>query len=379
MERNKFYTLPLKNVDKALFGKTIPFFQKWLQNSSNNAYWDRVNFNSRMKDFKPLPALHISGWFDGDGIGTKLNYAGMVAAGQQNQRLVYGAWQHAVNSSTRLAELDFGSQSTYDLDTLYLRWFDRFLKGIDNKVDREPPVEAFLMGRNEWRKFSAWPPQEATMQKWYLHSGGKANGVTGDGKLSPTPPTSKQPADKYVYDPANPLVPRAIRADIKEGKQSTSLDSSSDESGADRLVYTSGVLKQDVIVAGPLSAHIQAATSAKDTDWFVTVSDVFPDGKSIGLVQGIIRARFHKSFEKPSLVTPYAINGYDIDLWALGNVFQKGHKIRILIASSYFPIYDRNLNTGEDIATGTRMVKAKQTVFHEPGHESYLLLPVLPK
>lgn len=375
---DKFYTLPLNKVDSAVFGKPIPFFQKWLKNSSNNSYWDRVNFNSRMKDFKPLPALHISGWFDGDGIGTKLNYAGMIAAGQQNQRLVYGAWQHAVNSSTRLAELDFGSQSSYDLDRLYLRWFDHFLKGIENKVEQEPPVEAFLMGRNEWRKFSAWPPQEATMQKWYLHSGGKANGATGDGKLSTNPPT-KEPADRYVYDPAKPVVPHALTNELKQGKEPASLDSTQDMLGEDRLVYTSEALKQDVVVAGPISAHIQAATSAKDTDWYACVCDVYPNGKSIVLVQGIIRARFRTSFEKPTLVTPNAVNGYDIDLWALGNVFQKGHKIRIMIASSFFPLYDRNLNTGEDIATGTRMVKAKQTLFHDAGRESYLLLPVLPK
>ena len=137
-------------------------------------------------------------------------------------------------------------------------------------------------------------------------------------------------------------------------------------------------LQQDVVVAGPISAHIQAATSAKDTDWYASVADVYPDGKSLVLVQGIIRARFRNSFEKPTLVTPNSVNGYDIDLWALGNVFKKGHKIRLLLTSSCFPIYDRNLNTGEDIATGTRMVKANQTLFHEAGKESYLLLPVLP-
>ena len=136
----KFYTLPLKEIDKAVFGKTIPFYQKWLQNPTNNAYWSHVNFNERMEQglLKPLPALHVSGWFDGDGVGTKRNYAAMIKGGQANQKLIYGAWPHAVNSVTKIGELDFGSNSLKDLDTLYLRWFDHWLKGVDNGIDREP-------------------------------------------------------------------------------------------------------------------------------------------------------------------------------------------------------------------------------------------------
>ena len=162
------------------------------------------------------------------------------------------------------------------------------------------------MGRNEWRKFSAWPPQEATMQKWFFHSGGKANGVTGDGKLSTTPP-KKEPTDRYTYDPAKPYVPNSLNTELKQGKENNSLDSTPDHIGTDRLVYTSEALQQDVVVAGPISAHIQAATSAKDTDWYASVADVYPDGKSLVLVQGIIRARFRNSFEKPTLVTPNKI------------------------------------------------------------------------
>jgi putative CocE/NonD family hydrolase len=376
---DKFYTLPIKDTDKALFGKTIPFYQKWLQNATNNSYWEKVNFNERMKSFKPLPALHVSGWFDGDGIGTKRNYAFMLAAGQKNQKLVYGPWPHAVNSVTQLGELNFGSDSLRDLDTLYLRWFDRWLKGVENGVDKEPPVDAFLMGKNQWRKFSAWPPSEAKMQKWYLHSGGNANGVKGDGTLSQTSPSASEKPDRFVYDPAKPFVPHSFQADLKAGKENSTLDATADEQGADRLLYTSEPLRTEVVVAGPLSLRLTAETSAKDTDWYAYISDVFPNGKSITLVQGIVRARFRHSFVKPSLLKPGEVAQYDIDLWALGHVFQKGHRIRVLITSSCFPVYDRNLNTGEEIATATRMVKANQTIYHQHSRESYLLLPVLPR
>jgi putative CocE/NonD family hydrolase len=371
-------TLPLTAVDKKVFGHTIPFYQEWLKHPTNDAYWDQVNFNERMKTMKPLPALHVSGWFDGDGIGTKRNYAAMVAAGQPNQRLIYGPWEHAVNTKTKVGELNFGPDSLRDLDTLYLRWFDHFLKGVDNGVDREPAVEAFLMGENRWRKFSAWPPAEAAMQRWYLHSEGHAVGSAGDGWLSVSTPSAGEKPDHYDYDPANPYIPAGLRKALTAGSETPSLDARADEKGHDKLVYSSPTLQKDVAVAGPISLHLVAATSAKDTDWMAYLADVQPDGKSLMLCSGILRARFRKSFTQPSLLTPNRAEEYDVDLWAIGNVFKKGHKIRVVVASSCFPIYDRNLNTGENIATGTRMVVAHQTVFHDNERESYITLPVLP-
>ena len=129
------------------------------------------------------------------------------------------------------------------------------------------------------------------------------------------------------------------------------------------LAYTSDALKTDVVVAGPISVHLAAATSAVDTDWYAVLEDVYPDGKSAGLVQGIIQARFRKSFEKPTLLKPGETADYTIDLWALGQVFKTGHRIRVTVTSSCFPIYARNLNTGEDNLTGTKSVIAHQTVF----------------
>jgi putative CocE/NonD family hydrolase len=373
-----FRALPLNTVDKKLFGKTVPFFQTWLKHSTNDAYWDQVNFLERMKSFAPLPALHVSGWFDGDGIGTKLNYATMVAAGQKNQKLVYGPWPHAVNSVTRIGELNFGPQSVKDLETLYLRWFDRWLKERDNGVDKEPPVEAFLMGRNEWKQFSAWPPQETQIQKWYLHSGGRANTSGGNGKLALEPPSADAPPDRFTYDPAKPYIPGPFLADLKRRQENSTLNVSADLKNPGLLVYTSETLPNDVTVAGPISLKLFAATSAKDTDWYAQLMDVHPNGKSFSLCAGIIRARFRNSFTKPALLKPNQIAAYAIDLWALGHVFKKGHKIRLMITSSCFPIYDRNLNTGEDIATGKRMVVARQTVYHDYLRPSHLLLPVLP-
>lgn len=370
-------TLPLTDVDKKLLGHHVAFFQEWLRHSTDDAYWDKVDFDRRLAHIGPLPALHVSGWFDGDGIGTKLNYAAMVDSGHANQRLIYGPWSHAVNTTSKIGPIDFGPQSLRDLDTLYLRWFDHWLKGVDNGVNREAPVEAFLMGTNVWRSFSQWPPRQAHVEHWYLHSDGRANADHTDGWLSPEAPSSGEKPDRYAYDPAKPFVPGALRSASESKKDAGELDLSGPETSADVLRYTSQPMAAALTVAGPISLHLCAASSARDTDWFAALFDVRPDGKVMGLCQGILRARFRASFTHPTLLKPGVPEEYTIDLWALGNVFQKGHRLQVIVTSSCFPTYARNLNTGGDPATDTKMVIARQTVYHVPGRESYLELPVL--
>lgn len=375
-----FKTLPVMDVDKAVLGHHVDFFQEWLRHPTNDAYWDQVNFNNRMKTMPDIPALHISGWFDGDGIGTKRNYAAMTAAGHPNQHLVYGPWSHAVNTSTKIGTMDFGPQSVRDLDTLYLRWFDHWLKGVDNGIEKEKPVEAFLMGRNEWRQFTAWPPPQATRTKWYFHSGGHANADKSDGKLSLSKPSASEKPDRFTYNPAKPYIPGDMEMAVKEGEDAKNAQPAKptpSDSDSQLLTYTTDALQKDVIVAGPIEAHLTAATSARDTDWFVMLQDIRPDGKALNLCQGILRARFRKGFEKAVLLTPNEVAEYTIDLWALGNVFQKGHKIRVLASSSCFPLYERNLNTGDNNGTTTKMVTAHQTILHDNAHLSYLTLPTL--
>jgi putative CocE/NonD family hydrolase len=378
---NAFMTLPLTEVDKAVLGTHQPIFQEWLKHSTNDLYYDQVNFGDRMSSIGPMPALHISGWFDGDGIGTKRNFAGMVASGHANQKLVYGPWSHAVNTTTKLAGMDFGPKSMRDLDTLYLRWFDRWLKGVRNGVESEPPVEAFIMGRNEWRSFATWPPREAQIQKWYFHSDGRANATKIGGSLSTTLPGKAETADRFTYDPHDPYIIGGVAAMEKAASAAPGEVSKPEmpDKRQDTLAYSTPTLSKELIVAGPISVHISAASSAKDTDWFGMLQDVFPDGHVETLVQGIMRARFRNSYTKPTLLKPGEIAGYTIDLWALGNAFKAGHKVRVVISSSCFPIYARNLNTGGDLATDTKIVVAKQTIYHSSAHPSYVLLPVLAK
>ena len=204
--------------------------------------------------------------------------------------------------------MDFGPQSVRDLDTLYLRWFDHWLKGVDNGVDREKPVEAFLMGRNEWRQFTAWPPREATETRWYFHSAGHANADKSDGKLSLSKPSAGEKPDHFTYDPAHPYIPgdeeTAVKADAnaknvkniqtaKTNAKTSQKDSTTGkakpttgESDAHILTYTTDALEKEVIVAGPIEVHLAASTSARDTDWFAMLQDIGTGRQGAELMPG---------------------------------------------------------------------------------------------
>jgi putative CocE/NonD family hydrolase len=238
------------------------------------------------------------------------------------------------------------------------------------------------MGRNQWRSANDWPIPEAVPTKYYLHSHGRANSSAGDGMLSTCAPGTETP-DTYTYDPNDPTPSPAFANGHIDGPR----DVSQAASRADVLVYSTPVLEQDVEVIGPISAQLFAATSAGDTDWMVRLVDVRPDGRALFLAEGVMRARHRDNQrggafrpDKLSSIEPNRVYPYSIDFWRpTGNVFAKGHRIRVEISSSYYPYYLRNLNTGEDnLALATKPVAARQTIRHDADHPSCIVLPVIP-
>lgn len=368
---SKFKVKPLTQVDRAVLNKTVGFFQTWLKHPTFDSYWKRFAHEAYFPRIN-VPALHISGWFDGDGIGTKRNYAGMKRAKKPHQKLIYGPWSHAFNTTTKLGVLEFGEGSIIDLDNIYLRWFDRWLKGIRNGIETEPSVDAFLMGANEWRQYRIWPPGEAKPTKFFLRGPGPANAHRGSGTLSTTPPKNEAP-DRYSHDPRDPVFFDVPMDDETSQPQ----DMKRFVSRPDVLSYITPPLVRDLDVMGEISVRLFAASSAKDTDWGAILSDVFPDGRVIPLVNGIIRARFRKSWSKPSLLKPGEVFAYDLDLWALGHRFARGHRVRLDLCSSIFPIADVNSNTGANPSTDTKAVVARQTIYHDSRRPSHVLLPIL--
>lgn len=381
--------LPVIDLDKAVLGKENPYWRKWIDHPTNDSYWQPANFLDRLKDVN-IPAFHQSGWFDGDGIGTKLNYLKMSSYKHQNQKLVLGPWGHTDTASRMLGDRDFGEQAVIDLQRDYLRWFDYWLKGVDNGIQKEPLVSLFVMGANKWLRGSTYPLEATRFQKLYLASGGKANTLKGDGKLTFDAPAADSPADRYTYDPGDPTPDPRFYEESEQGekrvrpaeerkKEAQGHHQKVLEERKDILVYQTDPLAKPLTFAGPLSAVIYAASSARDTDWFMSVSEVDKDGKIFHLVQGKIRARFRKSMSSPEMLKPGEVNEYTLDLWHTGIRIPEGSRLRIEVSSAAFPLFSRNLNTGGHNETETKYISADQSIYHSGKYPSHVLLPVIPE
>jgi putative CocE/NonD family hydrolase len=264
--------------------------------------------------------------------------------------------------------MEFGPKAMVNFNELHLRWFDYWLKGIGTGIMNTPPIKIFVMGMNDWIYANTWPLPDTKFSNFYLHSKGRANSLIGDGILSTAAPTS-EPQDNFTYDPSNPVP--ALR--------NVGLDQRSIERRDDVLVYTTEPLKEDLMVVGPVKVILYAASSANDTDFTGKLVDVHLNDMARILCCGIVRARYRKSYEKPSLIEPGKIYKYEIDLWATGNMFKKGHRIRVEISSSHFPYFIPNTNTGNDIGSDTERKIARQTIYHDTKHPSRIVLPVILK
>jgi uncharacterized protein len=234
-----------------------------------------------------------------------------------------------------------------------------------------------VMGDNAWRSEKEFPLARTQYTKYYLHASKGANAVSGDGVVSTTAPQQEQP-DTFEYDPASPV--RTIGGRLCcGGLPPGPFDQSPNETRPDVLVYSTPPLTRAVEVTGFITAELYAATSAADTDFTAMLVDVDEQGYARYLADGIIRARYRNSTAKAEAIEPGKVYKYTLDLWATSNVFKAGHRIRLYISSSNFPRFNRNLNTGEKTFGGTRMVKAKQTIYHDAEHPSALLLPLIPR
>jgi putative CocE/NonD family hydrolase len=207
--------LPVIDLDEKVLGKKNKYWRKWIEHPTNDEYWEQANHLEYL-DKTNIPVFHQSGWFDGDGIGSKLNYAAMRKHGHKHQKLVLGPWGHTPVAHRMVGDRDFGEAAIIDLPREYLRWFDHWLKGVDNGIDKEPLVNIFVMGDNKWLKADEYPLPQTQFEKWYLSSGGKANTSKGDGRLTREAPPADAPADKYTYDPGDPT---PIRSSLKKPRR----------------------------------------------------------------------------------------------------------------------------------------------------------------
>jgi hypothetical protein len=364
-------------MDEAM-GRPNRFWKEEVAHAKLDSWWEDLRYQNKY-DRVRVPVLNISGWYDDEQVGTPLNYIGVTTKGspaiRSSQKLLIGPWPHAINSSTKLGTIEFGPTAVIDMNAYWLRWFDQWLKGSDSGFMKEPPVRIFVMGENVWRDENEWPIARTQWTKYFLHSNGQANTLSGNGTLSSAEPAS-EPTDSYSYDPAKPV--RFI-TDPSFAQIGGPDDYREVEQRDDVLVYTSDALTEDMEVCGPLRVHLSAASSARDTDFMAKVIDVWPNGFAQRLNDGMVRARFREGMDKPSLIEPGRVYSYDLDLWNTCQLYQKGHRIRVEVSSSAFPKYDRNLNTGEALGQTTQMAVAQQKIYHDREHPSYVILPIVPR
>jgi uncharacterized protein len=331
-----------------------------------------------------VPCFHVAGWFDFYPAGTFNHFLSMKEKGgtplaRHSQHILMGPWLHlGPSTNTCVGDMNFGPSANLQgsqLSQYNLAFFNKYLKGMDIDL---PSVRYFVMGENVWRNAETWPLPQTQWQRFFLHSKGHANSLSGDGLLSGKEPGDETP-DKYNYDPLSPVPTVGARGETQLLRVSPGIQEQSNiERRDDVLCYTTPELQNDVEVTGPLSLHLFAATSARDTDFTARLIDVYPNGWAYNVINGgIIRARYRKSLFKPELVTPGEVNEYVINLEAVSQLFRKGHRIRIDVASSNFPEYDRNMNTGNAIGEDARGIIAKQTIFHDSRYASYIDLPVI--
>ena len=382
--RTIWSSLPLVDMMKKSNGPPTDF-EAFVSHPPGDPWWDQFGY-IKPEDRFDVPSLQVNSWYDFGVAETLLQFNqfrtnAVSPRARDNQFIIVSPTEHcrseAATDSTRVGQRELGD-ARFPYWDLYLRWFEHWLKGVDNDVLSMPKVRLFVMGRNAWRDENEWPLARTRYENYYLHSNGHANSRFGDGTLTTAPPR-QEPPDRFTYDPAAP-VPSVGGPGCCSGTSeapSGAFDQSEVETRHDVLVYSTPPLERGVEVTGPLEAVLFVSSSARDTDFTAKLVDVYPDGRAFNVQETILRARYREGFTRQVWMEPDGIYKLRLDLKATSNFFGPGHRIRLELSSSSFPRFDRNLNTGGRNYDESSWVVARNTIHHSGAHASYLRLPVI--
>lgn len=384
-------------------------FEQWRQGTFG-PYWQQLGIWAAgfSDEYADVPMVHMSSWYDPYPRTATENYLGLSRCKQSPVRLILGPWTHGDRSLTYAGDVDFGVRATLDGSLaddyleLRLRWFDRWLRDIDNGVDQEPAVRIFVMGggtgrRNadgrldhggHWIAATDWPLPGTTFTPLYLY---------GDGLLSLEPPPEDAPPRSYSFDPRHPVP--TIGGGISSGAPlmaGGAFDQREDPrffgcrppylplaTRPDVLTFQTPPLTEDVEVVGPVTVRLWVTSDCPDTDFTAKLIDVsppnedFPQGFAMNLTSGILRLRYRDSWENPRLLTSGEVAAIVIEPFPTGNRFGKGHRIRLDISSSNFPHFDVNPNTGGPEGAPGPIRIAINTVFADAARPSHIVLPLV--
>ena len=395
---------PLKEGTSAL--RLLPNYERWVldlfTHGEYDEYWQQRGYaiSQYYEEHADVPTLYLGGWYDSYARATCENFTALSKMKKSKQRLLMGPWTHGGWGLSYAGNLDFGVHSFIDYNDLRIAWFDHFLKGMVTEVSQWSPVKIFVMGTGEgkpnyqgrlhhggyWRDEEDFPLPDTVFTPYYLH---------GDGSLSPDSPQSHSPS-RYCFDPRDPVptIGGGISASgpiMQPGafdqRSHTDFFGCSDtlplNARSDVLTFQTQPLEGDVEVTGPITMVLYASSSARDTDFTAKLIDVIPlgadytDGLAINLTDSIIRARYRNGWETPELLESGVVYEFTFQLYPTSNVFKEGHRIRLDISSSNFPRFDVNPNTGGDLGLERRYQVAEQAIYHDSGHSSHLVLPII--
>ena len=385
-------------------------FEQW-EHGNFDSYWKQLGLYAEgfYDQFSDAAMVHMSSWYDPYTRTATDNYIGLSKKKRGPVRLILGPWTHGDRQLTYAGDVDFGPKATLDGNlapdflTLRLRWFDRWLKGVKNGVDGEPPVRIFVMGGGTgrknaagrmdhggtWRAERGWPLPNTRWTPYYIHA---------SSLLSTDKQAAAAESTQYDYDPRHPIP--SIGGTITSG-QPVMVGGAFDQTEGPRffgsaepyrpvaerpdvLVFRTLPLQKDVEVTGPIRANLWISSDCPDTDFTVKLVDEYPpnadypEGFAMNLTDGILRVRYRDSWERPQLMTPGQVYAIKIDAFPTCNLFKRGHRIRIDISSSNFPHFDANPNTGDPEAKATDVRVATNVVYMDVNRPSHVILPVIP-
>jgi len=347
----------------------------WVAHSTEDDYWKARDLTARWKQVN-APAVHVGGWYDIFTQGTIDAFLGYQTRGGKGargrQKLIMGPWTHGVNQQ-KAGQFTFPPNAVKPPNEFgdQWRWYAHWLQGEDNGIDREPAVAYYVMGDtvdpnapgNVWRTASSWPPPSKPTPYYFR----------ADHTLSPTKPEQKETFLEYAYDPKNP-VPTTGGNHLT--LPSGAMDQKAIEIRPDVLVFTSAPLQEPLEVTGRVRVRLWVSSDAPDTDFTAKLCDVYPDGRSMNICDGILRARFRKSLRAPEMMQPGKVYPIEIDLWSTSILFNKGHRLRVQVSSSNAPAYDPNPNTGEPFRASGKTRVAHNRVYLDRRRPSHILLPI---
>jgi len=352
--------------------------EEWFRHPTYDDYW-AVEDATRFMDKMNVPCFIVGSWYDFMSVGSIDSFVGRQHHGGPNargfQHLTLGPWLHgSIIKPNEAGALTYPENARFDMLTHMISWFDHYLKDIDNSIEREPAVRYYVMGAvgepgapgNEWRTTDDWPVS-TTETAYYLHSGGGLSTESPD--TGPAKPN--QSMTTLLADPYHP-------AEIPGTRFPGASDARPFEHQAEVRTFTTETLTKPVEWTGKVRAEMFITSTAKDTDFIVRVSDVYPDGRSILIVDSIRRSRYREGYEREVLLKENEIATISFDVGSMSQIFNRGHRIRVTIASTGAPYYEVNPNTGEPLAQELpeKMIVAKNSLIHTRAYASRLIAPV---